>query len=220
MTTSTPRRVDTYTVALRTVLGKRVKRLRGDGVLPGNIYGRGIDSVAVQMAAREARQMLVSHGTNTLIQVQVTGERAPRPVMVRDVRRNPYSGLIQHLDFYQVDLTRAIEVEVPVVVTGAAPAVALKGGVLIHGVNIVHVRALPADVPEHIEISVDGLLEIDQQVTVADLQPPAGVTVLSEPGIMLARVTRPRLAEVAAVPAGAEAAVGAEAPAAEEGTSG
>ncbi len=199
--------VETYEVDQRAVLGKKVKRLRRDGVLPANIYGRGIPSVAVQMPLRAAREMLTAHGTNTLIRVQVSGEADSRPVTVRAVKRHPASGAIEHLDFYQVDLARTMRATVPVTVIGEAPAVGAYGGILIQGIGSVQVEALPSDVPTHLEVAVNGLEEIDDQVTVADLIVPGGVTIHADSDLMLARVTRPRLIveEEEEVPEGEEA---------------
>ena len=186
---------DRYEVERREVLGKKVRRLRRAGVLPANIFGRGIASLAVQMPSPRAREMLRAHGTNTLFSVQVAGEPDSRPVMVRAVKRNPVSGDLQHLDFYQVDLARTIRATVPVTVIGTAPAVDAVSGILIHGLDSVDVEALPADVPAQLEVSVVGLEQIDQQVTVAALIVPPGVTVHTDRDQMLARITRPRLIE-------------------------
>ena len=184
---------DSYAVQPRAVLGKRVRALRRDGVIPGNIYGRGLESVAVQMAFRDARTLLVEHGTNTLVELQVDGESKPRPVVVRSVKREPVSRELQHMDFYQVDLLREIQAAVPVHLIGEAPAVHTYRGVVLQGVDSVEVSALPADMPTAIEISIDGLEELEAQLTVADLQLPEGVTVLADSDLMLVRVAPPRL---------------------------
>ena len=211
--------VDTYAVEPRAVLGKKVKRLRREGVLPANIYGRGIDSVAVQLPLRQAREMLLEHGTNTLIQVQVEGEQDARSVIVRAVKRNPASGALLHLDFYQVDLARMLRATVPVSIVGVAPGVDTHGGILLQGADSVQVEALPADMPERLEVVVDGLEELDQQVTVADLVVPANATVLSDRELMLARLSRPRLIveEEEEVPEGEEELVEGEEGEGEEG---
>lgn len=187
--------IDTYQLTPREVIGKKVKRLRREGTLPANIYGRGLESVAVQIPIREARQMLIAHGTNTLISVEVEGEKQARPVMVRDVKVHPVSGALQHLDFFQVDLMRTIRAAVPVVTVDEAPAVADHGGILIAGISAVQVEALPSDMPERFEISVAQLTEIDHQILVGELVVPEGVTMHSDEDQMLARITRPRLIE-------------------------
>lgn len=187
--------VDTYEVEPREVLGKKVKKLRRDGVLPANLYGRGIDSVALQMPLQQARDMLYTHGTNTLINLRVAGESEPRPVIVRDIKRHPVNGNVLHVDFYQVDLTRTLKAYVPVSLIGESTAVTVHGGILLQGLDTVQLEALPSEMPDHLEISVDSLLEIDDQITVASLVVGAAVTILSDSEQMLARVTRPRLVE-------------------------
>lgn len=183
---------DTYSVEPRTTLGKRVARLRREGVLPANVFGRGIESVAVQIDERAVRQLLQSHGLNTLISLQIAGEAEPRPVVVRDVGRHPVTRTPLHLDFYQVDLERTITGSVPVHVTGESPAVQDQGGLVLVGADSVQIEALPADMPNFVTVSIDGLLELDDEVTVADLEIPEGITVLSDPHQMLVRITRPR----------------------------
>ena len=215
---------DTYAVEPRTTLGKRVARLRRRGVLPGNIFGRGLASVAVQIEERSARELLQAHGLNTLISLQIAGEDAPRPVVVRDVGRHPVTRVPLHLDFYQVDLRRAITGSVPVHVTGESPAVQDLGGLLLVGADSVQLEALPADMPSFVEVSIEGLADLDDEITVKDLDLPGTITVLSDPDQMLARITRPRglsaeeEAEEAAAAAAAEAeeAEGAAAEEAEE----
>ena len=186
---------DRYSVTARSVLGKRTRQLRGDGILPANVYGRGLESVAVQLSYRGAESILSEHGLNSLIELEIEGESSERPVVIRSVQRHPVTRELQHFDFYQVDLTREMQADVPITVTGEAPAVHTYQGVVITGSDRVSVQALPADIPSHFEISIDGLEEIDQQLTVADLELPAGVTVLTEPDIMLVRVQPPRKIE-------------------------
>ena len=183
-----------YAVTPRTVLGKRSKRLRREGVLPCNVYGRGLDSVAVQLPRRDAETLLSEHGLNSLIEIAVEGETTERSVIVRQVQRHPLSRNLLHLDFYQVDLARTIQANVPVTLVGEAPAVHTYQGVMITGLDHVLVEALPAAIPSHIEISVDGLEELDAQLTVADVPVAEGVRVMSDPEIMLVRIARPRVA--------------------------
>ena len=210
---------DRYAVAPREVLGKRVKRLRWEGVLPANIYGRGLESVAVQIDNREAEDLLSKHGMNALITLTVDGEGEERPTVVRSVQRHPLSRELQHIDFYQVDLTRTLQAMVPIVLTGEAPAVHTYQGVMIQGLDHISVEALPADMPANFELAVDSLTEIDMQLTVADLDIPSGVEVLTETDIMVVRIQPPRKieepVEEAELLEGEEAEEGAEGEAAE-----
>ena len=184
---------DTYVVAPRAIVGKHVATLRREGVLPANIFGRGLESIAVQMPYRTARELLIAHGKDNLVQLQIEGESVPRPVVVRNFQRHPVTRDVLHLDFYQVDLARPIQGTVPVRLIGEAPAVHVFQAILLTGADSIHVEALPADLPEHLEISVEGMTEEDSVLTVADVAVPPGVRVLTEPDIMVARISRGRL---------------------------
>ena len=186
---------DRYSVTARSVLGKRAKRLRWDGILPGNVYGRGLESVAVQLPYRGAETIMAEHGLSSLIEIEIEGEDTVRPVVVRAVQRHPLTRELQHLDFYQVDLSRLMQAMVPITVTGEAPAVHTYQGVVITGADHVSVQALPADIPGNLEINIDGLEELDDQLTVADLDLPGGISLLTESDIMIVRVQRPRKIE-------------------------
>ena len=184
---------DTYAVEPRTVIGKKVAILRREGTIPANIYGRGLESVAVQMPWVEARDMLNAHGRNTLIEIKLAAESDARPVVVRDIGRDPVSGAVEHIDFFQVDLTRTIQANVPVHLIDEAPAVHTFGGILVQSLESIAVEALPTEMPEAIEVSVATLEELDQSLTIADLTAPAGVTILTADDVGVAQIARPRI---------------------------
>lgn len=184
---------DTYAIEPRTVIGKKVAVLRREGTIPANIYGRGLESVAVQMPWPQAREMLNAHGRNTLIEVKLSSESDPRPVVVRDIGRDPVSGEVEHIDFFQVDLTRTIQANIPVHLIDEAPAVHTFGGILVQSLESVAVEALPNQMPEAIEISVAQLEELEQSLTVADLTAPTGVTILTAEDVGIAQIARPRV---------------------------
>ncbi|RJQ09353.1 MAG: 50S ribosomal protein L25 [Dehalococcoidia bacterium] len=183
---------DTYQVQRRSVIGKRVATLRREGVLPANIYGRAQESVAVQLPYVEARDLLNAHGLNTLINIQVEGEMQTRPVVVRNVELEPVNRKILHLDMYQVDLSRIIKATIPVTITGEAPAVHKFGGVLIHALDHIEVEGLPHSIPEHLEVSVTGLIEIGDHIQVKDLRVPPGLKLHASPdqGVVAVQASR------------------------------
>ncbi len=196
---------DTYELQPRTTTGKAVKKLRREGVLPASIYGRGIESMAVQLPYLVARDLMNSHGYNSLVNVTVQGESKPRPVVVKQVDQDPVSRQLWHIDFLQVDLTRKISGPVPVHFVGEAPAVKDHGGVLVIHADTVEVEALPADMPEALEVSVEGLLELDSYLYAREVKTPAGVEVITDGEHLLAAITRPRISADAAEEAEAEA---------------
>ena len=198
-------------VAPREVLGKNVKRLRREGITPANIYGHGVDSLAVQVPTHDLTHTIKVAGRNTMLQVLVEGEKKARPVFVHHVQRNPLNDNLLHVDFYQVSLKEKIRLEVPIVVVGEAPAVDMYHGILLQNTNSVSIEGLPAEMPPYIEVDVSGLAEIDDAIHIKDLLVSAGLTFLVDPDLVVVKVAPPRVeveeevAEEEAVPA-AEAA--------------
>jgi large subunit ribosomal protein L25 len=207
------------TVTPREVLGKKVKALRRQGVIPANIYGRGLESTAVQVSTDELRHVLKTAGRNEIVYLRLDGDE-PRPTFVKDVQHHPVADHILHVDFLQISLKEKVRLDVPIHLVGLPPAVDKYGGILVHGLDHVSVEALPTDVPSSIEADVSHLEEIDAAIHVSDLPIPEGVTLLTDPEQVVAKVSPPAVEVVVEEEAeegveGEEAAEG-EAPA-EEG---
>ncbi len=202
----------------RTVLGKRVRHLRRQGQLPANVYGRGLESVAITINHREFLRTLKSAGLRSMFELQIDGEQKPRYVIVRSMARAGGTGEPLHVDFYQVDPERPITANVPVRLVGEAPAVRDLAGTLLQALEIVTVRCLPLNIPEAIEADVSMIRSFDTILTVGDITPPEGVEILNDPSIAVASVTPPRIRLDAAAEGeeGEEAAAGEAAPEAEE----
>ena len=177
----------------RTVLGKKVKRLRQQGILPANIYGRGLESVPIQLDAREFLRTVRRTGVRHMFQLQLEGEDAPRYVLIRGLAREGGTGDPIHVDFYQVDLQRPIETSVALHPVGEAPAVRDLAGTLIMALDTVTVRCRPLDLPDFIEVDLSSLNSFDAVITVGDLKPPPGVEIVTDPSIAVATVSPPRL---------------------------
>ena len=182
-------------VTLRSILGKKVKQLRRQGMTPANIYGHGIPSLAVEVPTPDLARTIRVAGRNTMLQLRVEGEKKRRPVFFRDVQRDPITDDFLHVDFYQVSLKEKIRLEVPLVLVGEAPAVGVYHGILLQSVNAISVEGLPTDLPPHIEVDVSGLAEIDDAIHVKDLDVSPDVTLLIDPDLVVAKVAAPRLVE-------------------------
>lgn len=197
----------------RELRGKKVRFLRRQGLLPANLYGRREESVAVQIPTHELIELVRHGGARHYFDLAVTGQ-STQPVVIQRIDRDPVSRQVLHVDFLRVSLTEVITVTVALTFVGEAPAVRDQGGVVIHGLNSVTVSALPGDVPDSFEIDLSSLAEIDAALHVSDLRPPNGVTILTDPTQLVAKVEAPRLAaeeeEAAVAEEGAEAAEGAE----------
>jgi large subunit ribosomal protein L25 len=127
--------------------------------------------------------------------------------MVRDIQRNPVSDRILHVDFYQVSLTEKMRADVPLLLTGKAPAVDDFGGILLQSLESITVEALPTDMPSHVEVDISLLSGIDSSLHVKDLVLDPKLHLLTDPEVVIAKVAAPRLAaEIAAEEEAAAAA--------------
>ncbi|HLV98122.1 MAG TPA: 50S ribosomal protein L25 [Ktedonobacterales bacterium] len=208
-------------VAPRTTLGKQVKQLRRQGIIPANLYGRKQPSQALQVDLYTLDRFLAGHAATRVIDLQLGGRKGEvYNALIRHVARSPRSGKILHVDFLRVSMNEPIVVRVPVTLKGTAPAVAVEGGVLLHLLDTLEIESLPGDIPEALELDINGLAAIDDSLRVSDVPLPRGVTLLSPADEPVVKVVAPRavLAEEAAEAAAAEEKEAA-APAAEEGKS-
>lgn len=177
----------------RKILGKKVKKLRREGFLPANMYGKNLSSVALQVKITDFMPLYKEVGATGVIDLQFAGKA--KPVMVKNLQMNFDSHLPLHADFYQVNLKEKIKATVPVVLTGEAKAVTEKVGMLLQSLSDVELEALPDNLPENIEIDVENLSELGDQITVGDLKAPEGVEILTDPAQTIAKIAELTVAE-------------------------
>jgi large subunit ribosomal protein L25 len=177
----------------RTVLGKQVKQLRRQGRLPGNVYGKGLESRAIDIDSREFSRNIKATGVRSMFELKIEGESKARYVILRGLSRVGGTGEPQHVDFFQVDPNRPIHANVPVRLVGDAPAVRDLAGTLLASLELIAVRCLPLAIPDTIELDVTPLKSFDVSLTVGDITAPEGVEILTDPHIVVATVTPPRL---------------------------
>jgi len=190
----------------REVTGKKVALLRHAGRLPAVVYGHGIDSDNISIDTHEFEQLRRHTGPNALVDLSVDGKKG-LPVLVSAVQVHPVNRRTLHVDLFIVRMTEELTVDVPIVATGDSPAVIVNGGTLLHPIESVRVRALPDQLPQVIEYSVESLIDFDTTMHVRDLVMPADVTLVTDGDEIIAKVQAPRVEEapivVAAVGEGA-----------------
>lgn len=154
----------------REVLGRKVKRLRKEGLLPGHVFGKGVDGENVLVLAKEFLKTFKEAGETGLIDLRI-GKEKVRPVLIREVQYDPITGAPIHIDFYQVNLTEKVKVSVPLVQVGEQPEAVHAGeAIVLQTVVEVEVEALPTDLVEKIEVDISSLKAIDDAITVGQLQ--------------------------------------------------
>ena len=190
------------------------RRLRQEGLVPAVAYGKGLPATSIAVGPKDVAAILRSElGKNTLIELDLDGKKLL--AMIKDFTLHPLARSLEHVDFVEVKLDQAVDVEVPLVTTGKAVGVA-KGGVLRIVHRMLPVRCLPNVVPVKISTDVTHL-ELGEHIATKDLTLPAGVVVRLAATQTLVAVVAPEkeVEEVAAPVAGAAAAApGAAAPAA------
>jgi large subunit ribosomal protein L25 len=191
---------DRPTLALdrRELLGKKVSRLRRQGILPAVVYGKDVAAISVQLNAREFNDLYRRIGRTTLLDLRIDG-RPPIAAFIHILQRHPVSRAITHVDFRAVDLRAEVVVSVPVHITGESPLAARGDAVL----NLVHttldVRALPTDVPQAVNVDVSGLDSMEKTIHVRDITLTGKATIDLDGDELVASLTPARAGEEGAV---------------------
>jgi large subunit ribosomal protein L25 len=177
----------------RTILGKKVKKLRREGILPVNVYGKGVPSTSLQVKLHEFQDVYKQVGETSLLDLKY-GD-VTKPVLIKSLQLDYKTFTPLHVDFYQVNLKEKIKTMVPVVLAGEAQAVKDNAGVLLQQLSDVEIEALPEGLPENIEVSVENLAAVGDQITVGDLKAPEGVVILTDPGQLIVKIGELTVAE-------------------------
>lgn len=203
----------------RTVSGRAVKHLRAKGFTPANIFGKKVASLAIQINTKDFSKLFTQVGESTLIYLEVAGEKESRPVLVREVMNHPVTGLCLHVSFNQVDLKEKVTAPVSIELVGEAPAETNHLGILVQQLNEVEVEALPAEMPEGIQLDLSSLTEVGSQLLVSDIKVAKNIAIQTPADTLVAKieplakeeiVEAPTAEGEAAVPAEGEAAAPAE----------
>src|SRR6202521_1350593 len=203
----------------RELLGKRSRRLYGQGKLAAVVYGHNATPTPLELDRLEFQKVFVKSGRTHLVALVVDGGRTEK-VLVREIQTHPRRLGPIHVDFYQVNLEEKITVEVPVHLVGESAAVKRGEADVLQPIHVLRVECLPSDIPEAFEVDLTPLEEIESELRVSDLSVPKGVTVLLDPEELVVKIVHKREMKVEEEVPAAEAAVAVEGEAAEEGEAG
>ena len=171
----------------REIHGKKVKRLRREGLIPGVVYGPVVDgTVSVSVDDRIFNKFFMAHGHSTIFTLKWDG--GSQPVLVREVQRDPVRQDILHIDFFAPNMTVKLRQTVSLVVHNHAETIA-EDGVFQQTLNEIEVEALPADLPSEITVDVSGLTEIGDSIHVGAIEAPENVEIVTDPETSVASIT-------------------------------
>ena len=202
-------------VEKRKITGKKVKKLRREGFLPANIYGKDIKSLSVQVPYKDFEKVYKEAGETGIVDVEIGSEI--KPSLIHNVQQDYYNHKLLHADFFQVNLKEKVKTMVKVVAVGIPKAVSEKLGLLLQPLSEVEIEALPTDLPDKIEVQVESLAEVNAQITVGEIKAPLGVTILTDASQVVAKIGE-LISKAAAAQAAAEAAAAETAKAESEAT--
>lgn len=163
----------------RTLVGRKVRQLRTQGLLPVVVYGKKQkEAASLQVETRTFERVLHAAGFSQLVTIDVDGGTSHN-VLIRDIQRHPVTHTPIHVDFYAVDMTEKQQVAIPVHSTGKVAA--MESGLMVYqSLDQITVEALPADIPSSVEIDISELT-LENSILVSDLPEIQGVSYVNEP---------------------------------------
>ena len=157
------------------------------------MYGKGQETLNLQVPVKDFNKALKEAGESTLVYVNVEGKAYP--TIIHDVARDPVKDQIIHADFYKVSLTEKIKTKIPVVFVGESPAVKDLAGIFVRNVNELEVEALPQNLPHEITVDISSLKAFGDQIMVKDVDLGKDVTIEADADTILATVQEPKSQE-------------------------
>ncbi|NLZ81464.1 MAG: 50S ribosomal protein L25 [Clostridiales bacterium] len=164
------------------------KRMRREGYVPGNIFGKGTESKSVSVRKDEFRRALNKFGRNAVF--KLSDDNNDYTVMVKEIQLTPLVNEFQHIDFQLVSLSEETKSEVPVRVSGKE-AVEAKRLIVMLQTDIVNVKGLPQEIPDSIEVDVSKL-GIGDVITIKELVLPKGITAEDDPDHVVLSINESR----------------------------
>ena len=185
---------NTLTATTRTATKKDVAELRKQDIIPGVVYGHGLENQIIQLEKKALRDAYRENGESTLIDL-VVDDKPAIPVLIHDMSWDTLTDAIQHVDFFAVNMNEKINAEVVVHFVGIAPAVKDLNGTLVKNRDHIAIKCLPGDLISEVEVYLTSLANFEDSIHISDLQFPEAVEVLDAPELTLATVAPPRTAE-------------------------
>lgn len=184
-------------VKKREILGKKVKNLRKEGLIPAELYGRNRENVHLSVLAKEFSKLFKEAGESTVIKLKIEDDKEEKTlnVLIGDFQKNSLTNEFSHIDFQEIKMDEKITISVPLEFIGEPPAVKAKGGILVKSMQEIELTAFPANLPRSIKIDLAKILNIGDSIYVKDFNALEGVEFLVDSETVVATVTEPEKEE-------------------------
>ena len=191
----------------RTLEGKQVIKLRESGYVPSVVYGGQGKPISMQSPLVETTKIVRAAGKHTPIYLIINGEK--KLAIIKDIDLSPVGQKLRHIAFHTINVNDIITTEVPIVLIGQGESAAERVGlVILQAIEMIEIKAKPADLPESLELSIAHLVSIEDRITVGDIKLPKGVEfadVDQDMELVIANVYEPSALQAANEAAGGEA---------------
>ena len=169
----------TLTLEPRKIIGKEVKKLRREGILPIAVFGQNISPYNAQVNERDFMKVVNKAGYTSLITLEVQGE-ITQQAFVQELQRHPVSLRIIHADLHVVDVNQPMTVDVPIILFGENRQVEANRAILNQPIHSIQIHALPTNIPHQIDVDVSGLADFGDSIQLRDIEFPGNVEVLAD----------------------------------------
>jgi len=180
---------------IRKNVGKRVKSLRKNGILPATLYGPKTKNLALEINSKEFEKILKEVGETAFLTLQIEGQKKKYEVLVKEIQRESLSEKPIHVDFYQPPLKEKISTIVPLLFEGESPAIKEMSGTLVKNFSEIEIKSFPRDIPKEIKVDISILKTFEDKILVENLELPKGIEILRDKKDIVAFISPPEKIE-------------------------
>lgn len=186
----------TLSAKIREITGKKNKTIRKKGFLPAVLYGPKIKSLSLEINTKDFERIFNEAGKSSLIKIEIEGKpKKEFEVLIHEIQKDHIDDRPVHIDFYLPPATKEIEVKVPIIIEGEAPAVKELGGTLVRDIHEIEIKGLIQNLPKEIRIDISQLKTFNDHILVKDLVVPVGVKILKDSQEIVVSIALPEKIE-------------------------
>ncbi len=161
------------------------KNVRKSGKIPAVVYGFNTENVNVEVEKSSLMSILSKSRRNDKFELSVE-DKGSYNVIIKNLQKNPVTGDIIHIDFYNLSKERPVSVNVPVEIIGESTGVKM-GGNLYQPRKTITVIASPDNIPNAIKVDISGT-QIGDIIHINDVNLPEGVKVKTTKNFTVAAI--------------------------------
>ena len=152
--------------------------IRKEGNIPAVVYGARVENTSISVPSIAFEKVWKDAGESSTIVLEL--EKQKIDVLIHEVQVDPVKSFPIHIDFLAIDMNKTIEVTIPLMFAGVAPAEKNGLGVLVKVLHEVEIEALPKNIPHNLEVDLSTIITLENKIHVKDIKLPTGVKVLTE----------------------------------------